>query len=251
MYVTRDLANNQDLHPTQSLLVDNFNNPQNPNANFGQPAPYPPPPQKSNFLRNLFLGCGCVMVFGICIIGIGVWYAFSQASNLIAYALTETIKQSELPPDQKQRLVDRINKLNDDYKSGKVSLEKMGKIVEAMAESPIIPAGSAYVADEKYIKPSGLSDDEKATGRQSVQRLVRGVIEKKIPQSELEEIMGPISEKQGNETKLKDKVTDEELREFLESAKERADEAMIPDEPFVVNFADEFDKAIDKAMESK
>ncbi len=39
-----------------------------------------------------------------------------------------------------------------------------------------------------------------------------------------------------------------ELKAFLEAAKKHADDAKVADEAFIVNFADEVDKAIDKAL---
>lgn len=47
---------------------------------------------------------------------------------------------------------------------------------------------------------------------------------------------------------LKERLTDAELKAFLEKAKEKADAANVPDEPFEVNIADELEKAIDKAL---
>jgi hypothetical protein len=83
----------------------------------------------------------------------------------------------------------------------------------------------------------------------SLQRFARGVFEKSIPTSAIDEVTGPISTKdaQGH-TQFKQQLTTEELEEFIAAAKARADSAKVPNEPFQINVADELDKAIDKAM---
>ena len=56
-------------------------------------------------------------------------------------------------------------------------------------------------------------------------------------------------QKTGNQRELKQKLTDDEVRALLAELKRVADEEEIPDEPFEVNMAEEFRKAIDRALE--
>jgi hypothetical protein len=53
---------------------------------------------------------------------------------------------------------------------------------------------------------------------------------------------------QNGQTRLKKVLTNEELKAFLDAAKKKADDANVADEAFTINFADEVDKAIDKAL---
>lgn len=71
-----------------------------------------------------------------------------------------------------------------------------------------------------------------------------------IPQQELDTVLDTISEKKNNrdEREFKHPISDEELREFITKAKQAADDANVPEEVPEVNFADEFDKAIDEAL---
>lgn len=221
-----------------------------------QPPPQMPPPQKSNTLRNIFLGCGCLVLLMIVMtVGAGWWlaaYGPGLLADAGAQALNQAIAESSLPADQKARLTARITQLQQDVKSGKIGFEQAGKIVTSIAESPILPAGTVYFIDEKYFKPSGLDEGEQELGKRAIQRVTRGMIEKKISESELKSVLAPISEPKPNrpdETQLKDKVTDDELRDFINRANALADLKQIDDEPYEINIADEFDKAIDKAME--
>lgn len=227
---------------------------QNPPVVQPPPGRQPPPP-KSNTLRNVFLGCGCLMVLMfVSVVGV-VWYIAANAKGIAADVagsfMVQAIKDSKLPQDQKDRLTNRITQLKDDVKSDKITLEQLGKIAESLGKSPLIPAGTVYFIDEQYLKKSGLDDEEKERGKRSVQRVTRGMISKRISEAELQTVLAAISEpdpSHAGKTKLKDKVTDEELREFIDRAEALADEKDIEDEPFEINIADEFDKAIDEAL---
>jgi len=109
--------------------------------------------------------------------------------------------------------------------------------------------GLVMAADEKYVKPSGLSNDDQDAARRTLQRLARGAFEKTIPENEVQEAMQLVMQHQPDGSQqLKERLTDDELKAFLEKAKEKADAASVPDEPFEVNIADELEKAIDKAI---
>ena len=105
-----------------------------------------------------------------------------------------------------------------------------------------------YVAEEQYINPSDLSDEEKADALLTLQRFARGVFEKSIPQKALDEITAPIKVGPVGQQELKETITTDELKALIEAARARADEAGVPNEPFEVNIADEIDKAIDAAL---
>ena len=47
---------------------------------------------------------------------------------------------------------------------------------------------------------------------------------------------------------FKQKLTDDEVRAFVDAAKQAADDAGVAEEVPEINFADEFDKAIDEAL---
>lgn len=212
-------------------------------------------PPKSNTARNVVIGCSVAFGIFLLIGAIGIYIVFANiktiGAELVGAALTAAINESPLPAEQKGRLVARINQIKDDFKSDKISGQQMEALLQALTQSPVLPAGAAIFAEEMYLKPSGLSDAEKQVGRRSIQRVVRGAIDKSISEATLDQVMAPLSEpdtsNRGN-TKLKQKVSDAELRDFLQRAKTAADDARVPDEDFNVNLADEFDKVIDSVL---
>ena len=210
------------------------------------------PPQSSG-CRNVALGCGCAAgVLLLIAVGLGVW-VFQNWKQMAAEfgkkVAADAVAKSSLPKEDKERILKRINSLADDFKSGKVSPQQLGKVMEQIAQSPLLPLGMVMAADEKYLKPSGLSQEEKDEGRRTLQRLARGAFEKTIPQNDTQEVMKLVMEPQpGGGERLKERLTDVELKTFLEKAKEKADDADVPDEAFEVNIADELEKAIDKVL---
>lgn len=108
-----------------------------------------------------------------------------------------------------------------------------------------MPAGVSLFVKRVYIRDSGLDEAEKEAAHIEIQRFARGVIDESIPEEKREAIFDMIStmDPQGNR-QFKQKLTDAELRAFIEAA----DEAGVPTEVPEINFADEFDKAIDEAL---
>lgn len=235
-----------------SNTLDDHDQNQNQNADASNEQ-FDSPPKSSSGCKNVALGCGCAMgVLLLIFVGLGVWIAMNwkqMASDLAKQVAADAISKSSLPEVDKARILKRINDLADDFKSGKVSTEQMGMVMEQIAQSPLLPLGMVTAADEKYLKPSNLSNEDKDSGRRTLQRLARGAFEKTIPQNDTQEVMNLVMETQpGGGQRLKDHLTDAELNAFLDKAKEKADAAKVPDEPFEVNIADELEKAIDKVL---
>ncbi len=209
-----------------------------------------PPPSGC---RNFAMGCGCALGCLLLVVAvIGTWVAMNW-KTLVAdgtkKVAADVVAKSTLDPDDKKRVLNRINQLADDFKDGRVSKEQLGKVMEEIAKSPLLPLGLLAIADEKYIKPSGLSGDEKEAGRRTLQRFARGTFEKRIADNDAKEVMKLLTDRQADGSeKLKERLTDPELTTFLAKAKEKADAAKVPDEAFDVNIADELDKAIDKVL---
>ena len=214
----------------------------------------PPGPRRS----GCFMPTGCLVALAlvaILLVGGGLYLYFNFRSivgGMIAGAVTETITASQLPDEQKQRLIARIEQLKDDFIANRVTYEQLGRIAERIADSPILPIGMVYFMEQQYVEPSGLSTQEKHDARRTLERVARGVYEKDISHDKLDQMIAPIStiDAEGNR-ELKEQVTDEELRAFLKNAKAEADAAEVPDEPFHVDLADELDKAIDGVLKNE
>jgi len=173
----------------------------------------------------------------------------SIASDVAREMIVSVVDESELDEEEKQAIVAQVDRVVDKYKSGEISTEDLGRIMEELAESPLIGVIMVYSIEAKYVVPSGLSDEEKEQARVTLQRVLRGVYEEKIDPSEIEPLMEHMTNEMPDGTQqMKESVTDQELRDFLAECKKKADEAEVPDEPFEVKISEEFRRAVDSAL---
>lgn len=206
--------------------------------------------------KYLLIGCLGIIVVGIIIAAIGSFVVYKNWRGWSANFVTDTSKKlinsSQLPGDQKTRMISSIEKVGKDFKDGKLTLEQVGKIAERIASSPMMSMGMVYFFEQQYVSPSGLSAEEKTDARRTMERLARGVFEKSITQHEMSTLTAPLMEKGADgKNKLKKTITDTELRDFLANANKQVETAKIPDEPFKVDMANELDKVIAEVQSGK
>ena len=216
-------------------------------------ASVPAEPKKRSALATCLTGCLIVFVV-ILVLGIiaAIWISRNWrewASTFGADALKQTIQQTDLPQEEITDINVQIDRVAGAFRTGDLSAEQMGAFFENFLKSPLMTTLAMSMIDKKYIDPSGLSDEEKAAARVTVQRFMRGAIDKKISDADLNKAMEPVSTKKPDGTlELKEKVTDDELKEFLATAKEQADAAGIPAEVEAVDPSDEFKRLVDKTL---
>ena len=208
---------------------------------------------------------GCLVALGavvLLVVAAGIYVAFTWkgwvAEGLKSVA-TQVAAKAELTPEQKTRLTTRVDRLAEDFKGGKVSMEQMALIMKESGEGPIPALGMMAGFEKGYVEKSTLPEEEKAAARQTFQRFARGVAEKLIPIQTIEDAMAPISEASTNVSigpsgatsvnrKVKSKVTDDELRAFIAKVKEKADRVQVPDEPWTIDPVAVMEQAIDKVL---
>jgi hypothetical protein len=122
--------------------------------------------------------------------------------------------------------------------------------MESVVESPLMTTLAVSAIERKYVTNSGLTDQEKAEGRQTLRRFLRGAIDDKIDQQGMDAALVHVADKDSQGSwQLRDRVSDEDLREFFKTAKAEADEAQVEAEPEDIDPSDEFQRIIDEAMQ--
>lgn len=211
---------------------------------------------KNNTVKIVLIGCLGVFLFAVLCVSITAWYVATNirtiGANLGQKVAVSVINDSKLPDDQKKGIISHIDRVVNDYKAGKITDEQLGQIFEKIAKSPVTIMGIVMMAEEKYVTPSKLTATEKSDAVRTLQRLGRGAYEEKIEKDKIDKIMETLmtTDSSGNK-KIKEKLTDEELRAFLKLAKDEADRADVPDEAFVVDMAAEIGKSIEEALHPK
>ena len=90
--------------------------------------------------------------------------------------------------------------------------------------------------ETKYLDPSGLSDEEKEEAKRTIVRVVRGAIEEKLDEDDIEQITKHFLVDSNSDStnrrrqELKSTLTDDELRTLLTEAKDIVDSREVADE---------------------
>ncbi len=210
--------------------------------------------KSGNVWGKVAIGCGVALVIAMCLVAAGGYWLWSNAkslaSGLAASGIIQAVESSDLTDDQKSRIVLRVEQVRDDFVAGDITLEQVAKIGEQIVESPALYIASVMFVEQAYIVPSGLSGEEKEAAGRTLQRFARGLYEKSYPMEVLEDVLAPVQKTDaGGQKQFKEKPTDEDLRELIELARQKADEAGVPDEPFVVDVAKEIEDAIDEVLQ--
>ena len=198
---------------------------------------------------------GCLIVFGIVlllVIVISIWAYYSWrgiAASGMATIAKQGIEQSQLPVEEKQEINVQVDRVADGFRDGKISMEQLAKLMQEFANSPLMTSVMASALDSQYLDKSGLSDDEKAEGKKTLRRFLRGAVDQKIDQQGIDAAMMHVAVREPNDQwKIRDQLSDEDLRKFLETAKAEADKANIPDEPESFDPSDEVKRIVDDAL---
>ena len=64
--------------------------------------------------------------------------------------------------EEKQDMIDR---LTDDFKAKKIAFEDLARVLEKVAENPLVQITGVMFVDQQYIQPSALNNDEKDIAR--------------------------------------------------------------------------------------
>ena len=229
----------------------------------GTPGPYVAPPNDHQDPKggSNWSGCliGCLVTFGICCVlcaGTG-YFVYSNASRwIISTARTGVqamLEESELPREEQTAILDQFDRLTTAYQNGEVTLEELGPAFEELFKSPVIMSIMIKAIETKYLEPSGLSDEEKESGRRVLARVMRGIFEEKFQDDEITKLVNHFLQNPDHapdeQPQMKQSLTDEELRDLLNDAQALVDEKEIPDQDYDVKISDAVKQIVDDVLE--
>ncbi len=153
-------------------------------------------PKKSGGLGKIAIGCGIVVLIVIVLLAVGGWYVYNNARGWMAKGLSsvvnEAVDQSNLPDVQKQAITDRVDHVMQEFADGNITLDQIGQAVNSLEVENLVTAGMAQYIGTAVMDSSSLSDDDKADGRQAMNRLAHGVLENQIDESEIQKVFDAI-----------------------------------------------------------
>lgn len=208
-------------------------------------------------------GCGCWLTAFLVLLLIAIlacagvaWYVAANAASIGAdiarSGINSVVQESQLPAEEKQAIMKQVDRVVKGVKQGDITFNDFTQVAQKLEKSPLLTTIMVMTAEEKYIKPSGLTDEEKEAARLAIRRLVQGVVEEKISQEDLKHPLEVIMyEDAENKQQLKERISDEELREFVKRCKDLADTASVAEDPAPVKISDEIKKLIEESLGDK
>lgn len=150
-----------------------------------------------------------------------------------------------------------LEQVKDDFQGGRASDETLSDLRWNVTAFAI--ASELIAVDDRLMRPSTLSSEEKRIAPRALQRMARHVIDFQGSVDDTRVFYNNVSfdfftgGKGGKgallnrDGKMKEKVDDESLRRIPRMATETADAAGVPNKDFSINFADELDAAVARA----
>jgi len=210
------------------------------------------PVERKSGWRSCLTGCLIALVVLVVIaILVGFWIA-RNARGWAATGVTEVVRQgmasSQLPAVEQQEIMIQVDRVATAFREKKISLERLGELAQKLADSPVMSLIGASMIEKHYFAKSGLSEEEKTAGGQTLQRFIRGAIDEKINKAGIDAAMVHVADREHGQWELRKTLSDEELRAFLAEAKQQADAAGIPEQPAEIDPSDEIKKIVDHAL---
>lgn len=219
---------------------------------------------------NLLVGCGVVLLIFVILAGIGIFVVATKWRGWTASTSTKMVDtmltKAQIDPVEHDEIMVHVHSMMERFENKEITLEQMGLIVQELAESPVIPAALVIAIDKLYITTSGLPEEEQHQARIDLTRFTQGLFEESIDPNSINEVLEPVVTNTPDENDIRlnlkldengstitalrsaDEVSDEELRTLIATAKAKADEAEIGENPPQIDLSDEIGKAIATAL---
>jgi len=219
--------------------------------NFGNWEVEPDPPKSKG--GGCLKGCLIAVVVLLLLTAVSTWYASHNwrgwAGSLSRTMVNGVLDETELPAEEKTEILEQVERVITAFEEGSLTSTQAEDLLTQLAESPLSAPVIAFFIEKKYFDSSGLSDEEKEAGRMTLRRCVRGLFDGELTEDDADAVLSHIGTKDSDGNwEFRDDVTDEELREFLAEAKERADNVGVAETVEEVDPSDEIKRIVDSVL---
>lgn len=210
-------------------------------------------PKSSGGCGKIAIGCGIAAVIVVIILAAVGWYVYNNARGWVASGgasvVNQAVEQSTLPDEQKQAIISRVDHVKEEFAAGNITLEDFGRAMENLDIESLIMAGMAQYVGADLMNSPQFSDDDRAAGRQALNRVSHGLLEGQIDTQDIEQVLSPIMLNPGSgDWEFKPNPTDKELNQVMDRATDLADQAGVPEDVGEVDFGARVNEAFDKAL---
>jgi hypothetical protein len=204
-----------------------------------QPPPMPAyqPKQGPSALKII----GIIFLLLVLVCGGCVTYLVMNARSLVTGALvdvlTEMIAQSELPQEQKDRILADIGTIHTAINKKEIKLAQVGTFIERLGDANFINLIVVEAVEVDYMTKVQPDEGRKAEIERVFTRFRRGIVEGAVSQGQVDQIMTQVAAHDGQQVEMKQDLTAEDLEQVLAAMNKAADEAGVPDEDYQVDYA--------------
>jgi hypothetical protein len=220
------------------------------NAQRSPSTPTKVPKKRRTGCGGCLIGCLGVIVVLLLFTGAGGWFVWCQWPKWARSAVASALADIDLPDQEREEVMAQLDRVINGYRGGDVTADQLSRMVSQLGKSRLAASLFAESAFDRYITPSGLREEEKQIARKSIQRVSQGVVENRIDRDSLSEPLDLISTRDGSgNRRLRDTVSDQELRELARTCKNLADEARIPMVLSPIDIGDEVKRVVDDVLQ--
>ena len=196
--------------------------------------------------------CGCIfLLLLVALVGAGV-YLYFQAPNLVIdwarAATVKAIEDSEIPADQKQAVIEQVNRLAEGVKERGLPPIVIVDMVQDMPRTPMFQVVLLQMSKQEIAK---LDLEPEVTGEYllAVQRAQRGLVEESFTSFALDDAFAHTFKKDDNGIRtLREGNTKEDWAAFAAALKEAADKAGVPEESYEVDLGVVVKQFVDQVL---
>ncbi len=204
---------------------------------------------------GILQGCLIAVAIVVVLVVAGVIFVVMNARGWAASAMqavaTEAVNQSDLPASEKPEIIAVFDDLTEAFRSGDVTLEELGEVFNGIDRTPVFALGMVLQFEGAYVKPSGLSDQEKEAAKLTLNRTAQALADDRLSWDQAKAILKPVTviDENGNSDLLMPgQTTDEQIREVIANAVAANADAGITDEYKDIDLSEEFRAHIEERL---
>jgi len=218
-----------------------------------QTAPAGEQPKKSGILKYLVIGCLGFLLLCVIVCAVGGYLVVTNARSIAGSAATSIARSAvndlPLPGDQKTRINAQINRVADEFKAKRLTVEQVGEVLQHVVQSPELLVGGMYYTAKNHITRSALDEAAKNDAHTTMMRLASGFLDGTIDEGDLRSVTAPLfTTNNEGEQVFRATLPDEELRKLIRSAREVVEAAGVPTRVPEPDFAAAVERSVDQAL---
>ncbi len=205
----------------------------------------PPPAEPAPAgCRAIIWPFAVVLLLGLVVVIVTALLIARDPGSFVASVWVEQIAKTSVPDEQKSRMVTVIYDVRDRVEARELSPEQATRVARAIGGDHAINAALFYYVAEHVQRGVAKPTHDTEALTRLLQRLVRGVAEGSIDG----QVVNDLAPRVSRNGRPRSEVAPAELAAFVREVQTIVNEAGVPDEPYEVDAATLFERAVERAL---